>query len=135
MGSLVSLAIEATSCLACSCFMWLFDATLAQASRFGHFLIIAVTFGLASFIGKKYSQQVSTYSPFIGDVKLGNQCNVEYIDDCIYRQLVYRASLSLFLLFLLTTSLSFFSQSINKSFWVMKFVFALGLFGTLMLIF
>lgn len=123
------MAIEATSCLACSCFMWLFDATLAQASRFGHILVIIVTFGLACFVGREYSQQVSTFSPFIGDIRLGNNCNSVYSDDCIYRQLVYRASLSLFLLFLLTTSLSFFTDSSNKSFWVMKFVFALGLFG------
>jgi len=134
MGALVSLVVEASSCLACSCLMWIFDATLAQASRFGHLLIIVVTFGFACIMNN-YSQQVLTYSSFIGigdKIKFGNHCHdLEYYNECVYRQLVYRASLSLFLLFILTTSLSCFTESFNKNFWVMKFVFALGFFVAL----
>lgn len=131
MGSLVSIVVEASSCLACSCLMWIFDATLAQVSRLGHFLIIVVTFGFASILGNEYSSQVVTYKSFLGDVKLGNTCNSNHLNKCIYQQLIYRASLSLFSLFLLTTSFAYFTEYINKRFWIMKFTFALGLFGTL----
>jgi hypothetical protein len=135
-GILTCLALnlcECAGCMACSCLMSIFNATLAQAARFGHILVIVTTFGLAIGLGQSYPSEINGYSTQYLKVNLSKDCNLEFEDECIYRQLIYRASFSLFLLFMLLAVFSTCTEYVNKSLWVIKFVFAIGLFGNLYL--
>ena len=52
---------------------------------------------------------------------------MDYLNDCIYRQLIYRASFSLVILFTVNTVFSV-SDFLNRNFQVLKFFLAIGIF-------
>ena len=60
-------------------------------------------------------------------MKVADQCNADYLNDCIYRQLIYRASFALVILYTLNTIFSL-SDFFNRNFQIIKFFFAIGLF-------
>jgi hypothetical protein len=113
--------------MACSCCSSLISASLSQAARFGHLLVVVATFVLAIIIGQQAPNQINGYN-YYTKVDLTGGCDSDYQDSCIYRQLIYRASFSLALLFALLALLTVPSDYVNKSFWVIKFGFAIGLF-------
>lgn len=131
MGGIVScLALnlcECAACMACSCCSSLISASLSQAARFGHLLIVVATLLLAVIIGQEGPDKINGYN-YYTKVDLTGGCSSEYQDSCIYRQLIYRASFALALLFVSLALLTIPSDYVNKSFWVVKFGFAIGLF-------
>jgi hypothetical protein len=118
---------ECAACAACSFFTAALNWTMAQASRFSHVAIIVITFSIAIIIGKSYPDKVTEYSQYTS-LDLTQGCNADYIQECIYRQLIYRASLALVVVFTFLAALSYVSDYINKGFWVMKVAIAVGLF-------
>lgn len=130
MGALVSfLALNAFECAACaglSCLASLLNYTLSQASRAGHLLIIFVTFMAAIVISKSYENNLDLYFNHAG-IDLTSGCGGT-IRDCVFRQLIYRASFSLVLLFSLLAVTSYFFEFPNKGMWILKFTAALGSF-------
>jgi uncharacterized membrane protein len=128
MGALVSfLALNAFECAACaglSCLASLLNYTLSQASRAGHLLIIFVTFMAAIVIAKSYENNLDQFFLHAG-INLSSGCPS---NDCVFRQLMNRASFSLVLLFSLLAVTSYFFEFPNKSMWVLKFSAALGAF-------
>jgi Serine incorporator (Serinc) len=131
MGALVSfLALNAFECAAfagLSCLASLLNYTLSQASRAGHLLIIFVTFMSAIVIAKSYENNLDQYFLHAG-INLSSGCRSSMINDCVFRQLMYRASLSLVTLFSLLAVTSYFFEFPNKGMWVLKFSAALGSF-------
>lgn len=69
-----------------------------------------------------YSTNVSS------QVELTTDCSGEYEDDCIYRQLIYRATFALFLMFVVLAGTSACSEKANKGFWPLKFFAPVALF-------
>lgn len=118
---------ECGACMACSCFTTFLNWTMSQAARFGHLLIIVITFSIAIVLGKAYPASLTQYSQY-SSLNLTEGCNASYINECIYRQLIYRASLALLVLFTILAPLSAFSDGINKGFWLVKLTIAVGLF-------
>ena len=96
-------------------------------ARFGHLLIILTTFILAIVLGRSYPDKVDEYQLYT-KINLSTGCNVDNIDECIYRQLIYRASFSLACLFTLLAILSYFAEFFNKGLWIIKFGIAIGAF-------
>jgi hypothetical protein len=103
------------------------QATLAQATRFGHLLVFLATFALAVIIGQSSPDRINGYN-YYTKIDLLSGCDPNYGDNCIYRQLIYRASFSLGLLFFALALMVIPSDYVNKSFWIPKFGFAIGLF-------
>eukprot|EP01033_Poteriospumella_lacustris_P014171 gene14171-10122_t len=120
-------ACECAGCMACACMNGVIKATLAQATRFGHLLVLLATFALAVIIGQSSPNRINGYN-YYTQIDLLQGCDPNDGDSCIYRQLIYRASFSLALLFFLLALLVIPSDYVNKSFWVPKFGFAIGLF-------
>lgn len=89
-------------------------------SRFAHCLTIALTLLIACILGRDYPNEINGYNSYT-EVKLTTDCSSEFEEDCIYRQLVYRATFALFLMFLLLAVFSSFSDMANKGFWPLKF--------------
>ena len=116
---------ECVGALACSCCMSIINATLAQATRFGHLLILVSTFALAIGLGKVNYSSIQTYA----HINMLSNCDDNYSDECVYRNLIFRASCSLFVLFGVLALISTVTDYANKNLWVLKFVFAYGLFG------
>lgn len=54
-------------------------------------------------------------------------CDPAHLNDCIYRQMIYRASLANFILFVIITLLSV-SDKLNKNLLPLKFIVGIGLF-------
>ena len=131
MGALFSfLALNAFECAACaglSCLASLLNYTLSQASRAGHLLIIFVTFMAAIVIAKSYENNLDKYFLHF-DINLFSGCGNGIVDDCIFRQLIYRASFSLVLLFSLLAVTSYLFEFLDKGMWILKFSAALGAF-------
>lgn len=131
MGMLVSCfatsLCECACCMGLSCFSGIFNASLARATRFGHLCVVVATFIIAIVIGQSYPQDINGYN-YYTKVDLLGGCSSEFEDSCIYRQLIYRAGFSLFLLFTFLALTSAVSDYMNRSFWIMKFGFAIGLF-------
>jgi hypothetical protein len=117
---------ECACCMGFSCFSGIFNASLSRATRFGHLSIIVALFTLTIIIGKSYPEKINGYN-YYTKVDLTHHCSSEFEDTCIYRQLIYRASFTLFLLFTMLALLSGFSDYVNKSFWILKYGFAIGL--------
>lgn len=125
-------AWEMCSCasmMACSCFSCLVEMSLRQAARLGHLLILLTVFTLAIILGQKYPDQVNGY--YVNTyttVNLTKDCDPAYLNECIYRQLIYRASFSLALLYLVLAILSTCIEAANRSFWIIKFGLGIGVF-------
>lgn len=117
---------ECAACAACSCFTALLNWTMSQAARFSHILIILLTFTFAIIIGTSYPDQINGYN-YYTEIDLTSNCDTNYINSCIYRQLIYRASFSLVVLFSIMVVASS-SNNINKGYWIIKFGMAFGLF-------
>lgn len=104
--------------------------TMSQARRVSHFLIIVVTFSLAIVLGQ-YSTELVEYQQ-VSKIRVALDCDEAHLSVCIQRQLLYRASLSLFGLFAVLCILSRFSSWADRSFWPVKFAAAIGMFGALL---
>lgn len=113
--------------MACKCFGGLINASLSQAARFGHLLVLVATFVLAIIIGQSYPNNINGYN-YYTQIDLGKDCDSSYLNNCIYRQLIYRASFSLAILFAFLAVVSAASDYVNKSLWILKFGSAIGLF-------
>lgn len=61
-------------------------------------------------------------------VELTTDCSGAYEEDCIYRQLIYRATFALFIMFVLLALTSGVSEIAHKGFWPMKFFAPIALF-------
>lgn len=120
---------ECAAMCACSCCASFISSTLSQAVRFGHILIIIVTYTIAYILGKYYPTAVNGYySSVLTTINLTDGCDTSNINECIYRQLMYRSSLSLFLLFLLLSIFAGLFNYINKSLWILKFSIPIATF-------
>ena len=130
MGNLASClafnAFECLPCTGCSCVGSLINLSLSQASRIGHLMIIILIFSADIILGKVYPYRIIVYDSY-AKVVLVDGCD-EGNYDCIYNQLVYRASLSLVLLFSALSIGSYFFDFVNKGMWIMKFAVAIGSF-------
>jgi len=111
------------ACCACSSF----SGVLALASRFGHILVIATIFTLAGILGIQYPNNVSNYKDYT-EVDLKSGCDADYQDTCIYRQLMYRASFALFIMFAILAVGTLYSEKLNRSMWPFKFGISCALF-------
>lgn len=116
-------ACECACCCACGCFKSVFNATMAQVTRLAHVIILVSLFLFAIVLGTTHPNDLNDYNQFSG-LNLDDGCDSNYTSDCIYRQLVYRASFVLFLLFFLLAVGNAFSEKVNRSFWMPKFAFA-----------
>lgn len=121
-------ACECAGCMACSCCASLASSALSQAARFGHVMIILLTFTFAIVLGEYYPDKLNGYSSDLARIDLTAGCSDQYTDNCMYRQLIYRASFSLFVLFGMLSLVSYASATIDKGLWMFKFVFAFVLF-------
>lgn len=119
---------QCASCMACSCFSSALGATMSQAARFGHLLVVVVTFTFAVILGIYYPEKIYDYSSQYSEIEISDGCNPAYLDDCVYRQLIYRASFALALTFAALAVISYFSEYANKSFWAMKFAVPMTVF-------
>jgi hypothetical protein len=118
---------ECAACMACSCCSSLVNATLSQAARFGHLLILLTVFTLAIILGQSYPNDINGYN-YYTKIDLTENCDVNYEDNCMYNQLIYRASFSLFMLFVFLMVTSAVSDYVNRSLWILKFGAAIGAF-------
>ena len=98
-----------------------------KIQRFGHILVIIAVFVLAIILGQSYPNDINNYNSYT-KVNLTSNCNVYYLDECIYRQLIYRASFSLVLVFSCLAIFSYCFEYINRSFWIMKFGAGISIF-------
>ena len=120
-------AVDICSCLAC-CACKACLSLLPQCTRLSLFSILFLTFLLAVILGKYFPERFNGHYAGLLGVKVASQCSSsDYINDCIYRQLVYRASLAMFLLFTLSSILAV-SNFMNKSFMIIKFLIGVGAF-------
>jgi serine incorporator 1/3 len=119
--------LQCGSAVACACCTSVLNFTLSQASRFGHMLVVLTTFTLAIILGTSFTKDINGYN-YYTKINLLGGCASDFEDNCMYRQLIYRASLSLFVLFSFLALTSYGSDMINRSFWMMKFGLAVGLF-------
>jgi hypothetical protein len=118
---------ECAACMACSCCTSIINASLAQAARFGHLLILITVFTLAIILGQSYANDINGYN-YYTQIDLTTDCKSDYLNNCIYYQLIYRASFALFMLFIFLMFVTAISEYANKSFWVLKFGAAIGAF-------
>jgi hypothetical protein len=116
---------ECAACMACNCLCGIVKASLAQAARFGHLLVIITTFTLAIILGQSFGDDINGYY-YYTEIDLTSGCESDAHDVCIYRQLIYRASFSLVIVFSLLAVFTACSDNANKSFWVLKFGAAIG---------
>lgn len=126
-GVVASFLCECACCMACSCFAGVVNFTLSQAARLGHFLIVFSTLLLAVILGLSapdYFGQNSQYT----QIQLESGCDPNYTNNCVYRQLVYRASFSLFILFIGMAPFVYCNDYTNRSFWIIKFAIAYCVF-------
>ena len=90
-------------------------------------IILVALFLFAIFLGKSHPNDLNEYNQFSG-LNLDEGCDSHNQGDCIYRQLIYRASFVLFMLYFLLAVGSAFSEKVNRSFWMLKFAFAFCVF-------
>eukprot|EP01006_Ploeotia_vitrea_P028313 TRINITY_DN61029_c0_g1_i1.p1 TRINITY_DN61029_c0_g1~~TRINITY_DN61029_c0_g1_i1.p1 ORF type:complete len:462 (+),score=-49.82 TRINITY_DN61029_c0_g1_i1:93-1478(+) len=128
MGACLAIGLcECTACLACACCQKTLNGMLGGATRFGHVLVIATVFSLSAIFGIQYPQDINGYKSYTA-VDLETGCSSDYENACIYRQLMYRASFALFLVFLCLALAAWFSDYVNRSLWPFKFAVAVTLF-------
>jgi len=118
---------ECAACMACSCCTSLINATLAQAARFGHLLVLLATFTIAIILGQSYPNDINGYN-YYTKIDLTGDCDGNYLENCIYSQLIYRASFACFMLFIFLMLVTAVSEYVNRSLWVLKFGVAIGAF-------
>eukprot|EP01039_Chlorochromonas_danica_P000760 gene760-825_t len=135
---------ECAACMACSCFDQILTFTLSQVSRLAHFILMVGVFTFAIVLGKAFPNEINDYSSGYSEIHLSKGCSSsssssnggegdEYnnniiINNCIYQNLIYRASLASVIFFLLLTLGSYFSDHINKGFWLLKIIILFGSF-------
>ncbi len=95
--------------------------------RFGHILVLVSVFVLAIILGKSYPNDINGYNSYT-QVKLTDDCNPDYLDECIYRQLIYRASFSSVMVFSVLAIFSYCFDYLNRSFWILKFGAIISIF-------
>lgn len=117
---------ECAACCACSLLTTLIDFTMSQMRRISHLLLMIATFSAAVILGRYYPDKLNGSLSDFTKIDLSGQCDAAYLDECVYRQLIYRASLSLFLLFSALAAGSYFFDTVDRSFWPVKFLAALG---------
>lgn len=100
---------------------------MAQVTRLAHVIILVALFLFAIILGKSHPNDLNDYNEFSG-LNLDEGCDSNNTSDCIYRQLIYRASFVLFMLYFLLAVGSAFSEKVNRSFWMPKFAFAFCVF-------
>ena len=120
---------ECLGCCVCSCLMKAFSASMSQAARFGHFLILLTMFAIALILGNKYPEQLEILTSTSSSGGLTKSCDVSFTNICVSRQLIYRASASTFLFFFIMAIVSIYTEYINRSFWIIKFIFTIGIFA------
>jgi hypothetical protein len=81
-------------------------------------------------LGVYYAEDLNGYGGTI-KVNLDEGCELENVKNCLYTQLIYRASFSTFILFCFISLTTYFSEYINKSFWILKLSFSIGFFVAL----
>lgn len=96
-------------------------------ARIGHIALVISLFVFAIILGKKYPNEINGYKSYT-EVDLEQSCNPAFNEECIYRQLIYRASFTLFLIFGVIAACSMCSTYVNKSFWMLKFGAAFSIF-------
>lgn len=90
-------------------------------------LVVIVTLVLAVVLGLTSPGSFANNNEYSG-LRLTEGCNDDFQDNCIYRQMIYRASFSLFVVFTVLAMFVYCSDYSNRSFWIIKFASALGLF-------
>lgn len=118
---------ECAACAACSCFTSALNWSMSQAARFSHFIIILMVFIVAIILGQSYSDKYDGYTQYTS-INLTTDCNSDYSKECIYRQLIYRASAALVILFIVLAVLGGLSDRINRGFWIVKVCVVFGIF-------
>lgn len=130
MGAFIATQVcGCAACLACTCCAGVVSFTLSQAARFGHMLVLFSLFLFAAILGLFSPSYFYDNSQYTG-LNIDKDCNDAFLDNCIYRQLIYRASFVLFVTFIVLASFAYCSDLVNKSFWIIKFgVTTLAFFG------
>lgn len=127
---MASSMVECACCLGLSCFASIFSASLSNMARFGHFLMLFTLFTLAVIIGLYLPDKINQYNDLTG-LHLLDGCDADYKDNCFYRQMIYRASFSLAIMFAFLMILAGASDAINRGLWIPKFVLSILLFASL----
>lgn len=129
---------ECAACMACSCVSNLVSASLGQVARFGHLMLFVGVFALSSILGSSYQSNLvgtDSYS-YMGVVSIPKSLNLNNLlegcdsshgKDCVYNQLIYRASFALVLFFSVMAVLARCSDGANRGLWGIK---VLALFGS-----
>lgn len=112
-----ALVCECAACCACA----LLDFTLSKVHRAGHLLILVGIFTCAVILGREYAGKFDMADSGAG-------CEMLYMNECLYRQMVYRASAALFLLFSSLAVGSYLLEVVDTSLWPLKIMTAAGLF-------
>lgn len=142
MGALISCVAlnlcECAFCMACGCCTGIFNATLSQMARFGHLVVYILIFVLSIVMGRHFQQNIvaeSSYTYYVVDVSdslniasLYDGCNKDYYEECVFRQLIYRASCALTVFFGVMMILTSCSDYLNRSMWTLKLIVSTGLF-------
>jgi serine incorporator 1/3 len=111
---------ECAACAACSCFTTALNWSMSQAARFSHFILILIVFIIAIVLGESYPEKFDGSTEYTSQVNLSTGCSGDYLDECIYKQLIYRASGALVILFIVLAILGGLSDRINRGFWILK---------------
>jgi hypothetical protein len=116
MGCLFSCVASAGASAACGMCSCCIEFTLSQASRFGHALIVFLLFVLAAILGTQAPDYFADNSQY-SQIHMISGCAEDWQDSCVYRQLMYRASFSLFIVFGVIGAFAYCSDLANRGFW------------------
>lgn len=124
--------------MACTCCTSIVNVTMSQAARLGHLIVFVLVFVLALILGRHYQEYIvedSVYTYYTVDVSTSlniasmyKGCNEDYYVECVFRQMMYRASFALCLFFAGMLILSACSDYVNRSMWTLKLIVSIGLF-------
>jgi hypothetical protein len=126
-------SLNALECLEyLTCFQFIGTAamhwTAAQAARFTHVLIILSVYLFAIILGFAYPSYFDGGDSSSSMIDLSSGCEDDYLDTCIYRQLIYRASFALVIISTILAVVVPWSSFIHGSLWMIKIVLSFGLF-------
>jgi hypothetical protein len=135
---------ECAVCMSCSLCSSVVSATLGQAVRFGYLLLFVAVMSFAAIMGGSYQSNLVSFGSTktsldggLGFVSVSNSLNLDNlmtdcdsnaIDDCVYNQVIYRASFVLTIFFLSMSILGRFSETIHKGLWSLKIMIIFGSF-------